>query len=286
MADEKYRKAYLEGVLSAIQRYDFDGLYFDGNIVPWGSTNPKSGLGYRGVDGSERPTYPIFANREFFRAIYEIVHPMGKRIDVHNSSYVGTASMAFVDSSWDGEQLQPDWDGRPSENAAASADPLRKFPLASFRAEFMGRNFGIPSALLEYDPTRAKTVMGIAMLHDVLVRPTNEIELAYLSPIWKALSEFGVAEAEWHPYWDNEKLVTGATEQVKLSFYSRPDRKGQHLLLVVTNLSTQPVDAKLTLTATAIGVVRTAADALTHEPLRTYRAHGCCPFGVITVAHD
>ena len=91
LADEKYRNALLAGVIDAIKRYDFDGAYFDGNIRLTGSTNARSGLGYQGLDGRPHPTYPIFANREFFRQLYEVLHPMGKRIDVHNSAYVGTA---------------------------------------------------------------------------------------------------------------------------------------------------------------------------------------------------
>lgn len=264
LADEKYRKAYMEGILEAIKRYDFDGIYFDGNIIPRGSTNPGSGLGYRAADGSPHPTYPIFANREFFRKLYEAIHPLGKRIDVHNSSYCGTADMAFADSYWDGEQLV--W-GR--SNKQVSNDPLRGFPLDSFRAEFMGRNFGIPSELLEYDPSKAKTIMGIAMLHDVLVRPTNEIELAYISPIWKALSEFGVSEAAWHPYWDNGDLVKVDAEHVKVSLYSSTVQNGTNLLLVITNFSTGPVEAHVKLTEQAISSFHTAIDALSSEPLGT-----------------
>lgn len=46
--------------------------------------------------------------------------------------------MAFADPNWDGEELV--WSVRGVTNKQASDDPLRDFPLDSFRAEFMGRN--------------------------------------------------------------------------------------------------------------------------------------------------
>jgi hypothetical protein len=192
---------------------------------------------------------------------------MGKRIDVHNSSYVGTADMAFADSYWDGEQLS--WDEKSEVNTQASTDLLRNFPLDSFRAEFMGRNYGIPSELLEYDPSKLNAMMGISMLHDVLVRPTNEIELTYISPIWKAMSEFGVNAAQWHPYWESQQFVTETPAQVKLSFYSRADKKGIRFLLIATNFSKDSVDANIHFAYGATHLIRVAVDALTHEPLST-----------------
>jgi ParB family chromosome partitioning protein len=76
------------------------------------------------------------------RQLYEALHPKGKLINAHQSTYCGTPTLAFVHSYWDGEQF-----GR----GELAGDPLQKLPLASFRAEFMGKNFGVPCEFLVYE---------------------------------------------------------------------------------------------------------------------------------------
>jgi hypothetical protein len=262
MADDEWRETYLKELIGAVKRYNFDGVYLDGNPIPRGSTNPQGGLGYRASDGSLRPTFAIFAYRDFFRRLYETLHPMGKRIDAHQSSCVATADLAFVDSYWDGEAI-----GAAANEEDMAKDPLRLFSPAAFRAEFMGRNFGIPPELIRYSPSEAKTWMGISMLHDVLVRPTNPPELAYISPIWKALGEFGVSQADWHPYWDNGNLVKADTGDVKISFYRRVADNSARLLLVVTNFSREQIETSVTLSEQAIGSIHDTTDALTRKEL-------------------
>ena len=144
------------------------------------------------------------------------------------------------------------------------------FRSTPFVPEFLGRNFGIPSELLEYDPSKINAMTGVAMLHGVLTRPTNEIELTYISPIWRALSDFGVNKAEWHPYWNNEKLVTEEAKQVKLSFYSRPEPDG-HAPPAYRYQFIEPGcgGERAIKQEHALGSVRGATDALTHQTLTT-----------------
>ncbi len=139
----------------------------DGTIEPFGCANEAHGCGYRTADGELRVTYPILAVRRFMRRLYEALHPKGKLINAHQSGYCGTPTLAFVHSYWDGEHIG-------GGEVASLDDLLKKLPLESFRAEFMGKNFGVPCEFLVSMRSRGWTIdydLAITLLHDVLVRP-------------------------------------------------------------------------------------------------------------------
>ena len=254
-----------ESIAQARQRYGFDGLYLDGTIEPWACCNERHGCGYRAADGSLRPTYPIFGVRRFIRRLYGMFHPQGGLINAHQSTCCLTPTLAFVDSYWDGEQFA---------GGQLSGDPLKNLPLDAFRAEFMGRNFGVPCEFLAYERPPQWTMdhaLTFSMLHGVRVRPCGLAALEKMSPIWSAMTRFGVSQAEWHPYWEKEPLVAVRPESVKVSLYRRPATNGQRgrVLLVVSNLSAdQPATAQLKVDFGRLGVAAKAArDALSGEAL-------------------
>jgi len=261
--NNQWAERLLDGIVSAIERYGFDGVYLDGTIEPFGCANEAHGCGYRTADGKLRETYPIFAVRQFMRRLYEALHLKGKLINAHQSTYCGTPTLAFVHSYWDGEQF-----GR----GELAGDPLRKLPLANFRAEFMGKNFGVPCEFLVYEQPPDWTVdhtLAFTLLHDVRVRPLGfGAMLEKLSAIWTVMSQFGVSEAEWHPYWRNGGLIQTQPESVKVSGYRRIVNGQVRWLLVVSNLSAKEVvKAKVHLTKKAMPEVNEAMDALTNERL-------------------
>lgn len=255
----------LNGIVGAIERYGFDGVYLDGTIEPFGCANEAHGCGYRTADGSLRVTYPIFAVRNFMRRLYEALHPKGKLINAHQSLYCGAPTLSFVHSYWDGEQFG---------GGELAGDPLQKLPLASFRAEFMGKNFGVPCEFLVYERPPDWTVdhaLAFTLLHDVRVRPLGfGVMLEKLSAIWEAMTDFGVSDAEWHPYWRNSELIQAQPESVKVSGYRRVVDGKVRWLLVVSNLSAkEATTAQVRLSEKAIGI-NEAHDAVTGEKLTVH----------------
>ncbi|MCX7969022.1 MAG: DUF6067 family protein [Armatimonadetes bacterium] len=261
--NSEWGEKLLNGIVSAIERYGFDGVYLDGTIEPFACANELHGCGYRAEDGSLRATYPIFAVRNFMRRLYEALHPKGKLINAHQSTYCGTPTLSFVHSYWDGEQFG---------GGELAKDPLQKLPLASFRAEFMGKNFGVPCEFLVYERPPDWTIdhaLAFTLLHDVRVRPLGFSEmLEKMAAIWDAMTEFGVSQSEWHPYWRNRDFVQVQPESVKVSGYQRIVNGQVQWLLVVSNLSaTEAVTAQVRLTEKAIRIVKGVQDTLTGEKL-------------------
>ncbi|MCX6898549.1 MAG: DUF6067 family protein [Verrucomicrobia bacterium] len=261
-----WRDRLADGIERAMKRYGFDGLYLDGTVEPWACCNERHGCGYRAADGTLRPTYPIFGVRQFMQRLYGMVHPRGGLINAHQSTCCVTPTLAFADSYWDGEQFA---------GGELSGDPLKNLPLGALRAEFMGRNFGVPCEFLAYERPPQWTfdhALAFSMLHDVRVRPCGIASLEKMSPIWNVMTRFGVGKAEWHPYWETKPLATTQSETVKVSLYARPGAKGKggRALLVVSNLSAdQPVTAQVTVDFARIGVsAKAATDALNRESLK------------------
>jgi hypothetical protein len=171
--------------------------------------------------------------------MYAMVHPRGGLINAHQSTCCLPPTLAFAHSYWDGEQFG---------GGQLSGDPLQSLPLAAFRAEFMGRNFGVPCEFLAYERPPNWTfdhALAFTMLHDVRVRPHGSgALLEQMSKIWDVMTRFGVSDAQWHPYWKNGQLVAPQSESVKVSMYLRPAAAAQpgRALLVVSNLSAKEAE--------------------------------------------
>ncbi|MDD4869173.1 MAG: DUF6067 family protein [Kiritimatiellae bacterium] len=255
-------------IIQFIERYGADGVYLDGTIEPWACANEKHGCGYRADDGSIHSTYPIFAVRRFMQRLYAVIQPRGGLINVHQSGCCVMPTLAFAHSYWDGEQFA---------GGELMGDPLKGLPLEAFRAEFMGRNFGVPCEFLAYERPPTWTfghALAFTMLHNVRVRPCGlgHSNLDLMSSIWSVMSKFKIAEAEWHPYWNNGKLLTLQPESAKVSLYLRRGKSAGSgkVLLVVSNLSAeQQTTARLNLNVSALGLRsgRVAKDALNGERL-------------------
>ncbi|MBM3236752.1 hypothetical protein FJZ31_10705 [Candidatus Poribacteria bacterium] len=260
--NSEWQDRLVNGIAQALEHYGFDGVYLDGTIEPWGCANELHGCGYRDASGSLKVSYPIFAVRNLMRRLYTLIHPKGGLVNAHQSTCCVTPTLAFCHSYWDGEQFGG------GELAGA---PLQKLPLAAFQAEFMGKNFGVPCEFLVYEKPPEWTyehALAFSLLHDVRVRPGGfGKQLELMSNIWKAMTDFGVSEAEWHPYWRNQQFVKAQPESVKVSFYLN----GNQMLLVVSNLSAkQEVEGRVSLNRGAFVpplAFTSARDAVTGENL-------------------
>lgn len=254
-----------DGIEKARERYRFDGLYLDGTVEPWGCCNERHGCGYRAADGTLRPTYPILGVRRFLQRLYGMVRPQGGIISAHQSTCCVTPTLAFADAYWDGEQFA---------GGQLAGDLLETLPLDAFRAEFMGRNFGVPSEFLAYERPPQWTIdhaLAVSMLHDVRVRPCGLAALERIAPIWEAMTRFDVTAAKWHPYWENNPLAVVEPGPVKVSLYrhAASDCARARALLVVSNLSaSQSVTAQVALDLARLGLPSIKGiDALSGEAL-------------------
>ncbi|MEW6357167.1 MAG: glycoside hydrolase domain-containing protein [Planctomycetota bacterium] len=250
-----------DGIEHVLKTYDIDGVYLDGTIEPWGCQNYLHGCSYLDKNGKRQPTYPIFAVRNLMKRIYNLCTVQRKGlVSAHQSTCCTTPTLAFTSSYWDGEQLGslPD-----------AEDPASVIPLDAFRAEFMGRNFGLPCEFLVYPPHPYTIDEGLAftMLHDVPVRPGGVgPALEDISRIWNVWTDFGASKAEWLPYWRNGEYVSTSPASVKVSIYNRGP---EGALLVVSNLGGETVDAKVDLHATNLKLPANlqGQDALTKVPV-------------------
>jgi hypothetical protein len=233
------------GIAKMMDDYDIDGVYLDGTANPWPCANTKHGCGYTKEDGTTAPCYPIFSTREMMKRIWTLVKtrkPDGL-VNVHQSTCMTIPTLAFATSYWDGEQFGG------IQRGPWSLDVL---PLDAFRCEFMGRQWGVPSEMLCYgQPYSYSEATSFALLHDVLVRGSLGGGLEMESKLWNAFEKFGRHQAQWIPYWDNQKYVQTDGNDTKVSLYTRQD-KGT--IAVISNLGKERRTVQATLKLDALGL--------------------------------
>jgi len=221
----------VDGIARLMRDFNLDGIYSDSLTCVGDCSNPLHGCGYVGEDGKVHSTVPIFAVRHFIKRLRRVLEQQGKETVLvgHTSASITLPTLGFCDAYLDMEHLT----GQPR--------PFR-LSLDAFRAEFMGRNFGIPAQSLSYEwqgkGFTTQECLAISLLHDV------EEPWAYdaMSPVWKAWDDFGVDQAEFLPYW--KTWGWQAPEGVKVSAYAHPN--GQ-MLAVAANLTDKAVRGALRL---------------------------------------
>ncbi|MBU0607549.1 MAG: hypothetical protein KKI08_06660, partial [Armatimonadetes bacterium] len=126
-----------------IDEFGNDGWYLDGPEWPQACANREHGCGYQAPDGSWRPTWDLFATRDFMKRLYVLTRqrkPQGQ-LNIHNSTVMVIPTLGFGTSSWGGEQIDA------IKGPVATLDAV---PMDSFRTEFMGRQWGVPAEFLVY----------------------------------------------------------------------------------------------------------------------------------------
>ena len=254
-----------DAIARAMDEFGIDGVYLDGTEFPAGCINTLHGCGSARPDGSIAKSYPIFGVRSAMRRIHNAVtsrNPEGQ-INVHNSTCMVMPTLGFGTSYWDGEQFQ---DVRGIDNAAT------QLPLDAFRAEFMGRQWGVPAEFLCYGQGFTfEQAWAITLIHDVPVRPMSrpgleELELA--SRIWRLMNDFDRGKAEWLPYWSNAEYVRSDSPGIYVSLYRHPDNG---VLAVVSNLNRERTTFALTVNWELLGMDHASVsivDALERSPAR------------------
>jgi hypothetical protein len=236
----KLRNMWLARQARLIEEYDVDGFYLDGSEWPVDCANREHGCGHAIGQDARAATCNIFGTREYMKRLFVACRSRKSdaQINVHNSTCMVIPTLGWGTSSWDGEQ----WGTMPIEgnDVERKESVLKALRLDAFRAEFMGRQWGVPSELLCYENQNTSTpqLLTISLLHNVLVRPHGAKRfLALIAAIWRLHDDFGMKEAAWYPYWSNGDIFRTNAESVKVSAYRHP-RNG--LLMLLSNLSAKP----------------------------------------------
>ena len=254
-----------DAIAGAMDEFGIDGVYLDGTEFPAGCINTLHGCGSTRPDGSIAKSYPIFGVRSAMRRIHNAVtsrKPEGQ-INVHNSTCMVMPTLGFGTSYWDGEQFQ---DVRGIDHAAT------QLPLDAFRAEFMGRQWGVPAEFLCYGQGFTfEQAWAVTLIHDVPVRPMSRPgleDLELTSRIWRIMDDFGRGSAEFVPYWSNAEYVRADPAGIHVSLYRHP---ANGVLAVVSNLSRERTAFALTVSWELLGLDRATAsivDGLERSPAR------------------
>ena len=135
---------------------------------------------------------------EHVKKLYEAIHKRGGVLDTHQSSCCIMPTLSFCDSYYDGENIQ----------ALLKNNPEIMTP-DSFKAEFFGYNLGIPCNFIAYSSEGypMSYPAGFSLVHNVFPRPSQRWDLPYMSGIWKIFDEYELGDAEWTPYFKNQKIT-------------------------------------------------------------------------------
>ena len=219
-----------------------DGVYLD-------CSNPR--FCKSAEHGCAPGRHTLLATRDLYKRIYALVR--SKRgakgfVYAHNSENHFITSYSFTDAVVNGEQY--------------NRKDLRTLTFAKVRAEFCPEQYGVPTFLL---PTLTKfqakkrekmpgpEFLAFPLLHDVICLPQylNADSRKLLLRIHRAMHDFGVADAEFLPYWDNADLLSCSPDGVRVSGYLRRD--GKALLLIAQGLE-QPTTCTVQLKGRLAGL--------------------------------
>jgi hypothetical protein len=231
-----------------LKKYHLDGLYHD-NVMVNACSRASVGDGWTDSNGRRQPCYPVLATRSLYRRIYAAVHAAKPDAILmgHMSGKMWIPVLAYEDCYLDGEFFI----GQVKESY------LDVMPLEMFRAEFMGRQWGLKpffipefdeKAIAEVAPTRE--FMAILILHDTGVWPLDRCNAKEAQEMYDKLAAFGYGDADFIPYFDAEPPAATDMKGVYVSVYKRPDGRA---LAFVANLSKEDCTGSISFDEKRIG---------------------------------
>lgn len=221
--NNKWQDRFISGIEKIMDTCHTDGVYLDGTSSPHYCDNIAHGCGWHDAKGNLKGTYPIKAVRRLFQRLAEVVHSRGGMINVHAYGFLNVTALPYIDMTWYGENLQ-------FKYTKGEYDDM---PLDYFRAEYCGRNVGVPVEFIAYENKPAWTfenAITMSIIHGILPRP-NDIEhpLEAIAPIWNIVKRFPIEQSQWMPYWKNN--ATTSDERIKVSYYKYIDLTDKNILL-------------------------------------------------------
>jgi len=233
-----------------VEKYGIDGAYHDNTALMPIESIPAGGYVR---NGKTYPTYPILSKRRLYRRIYAMYKGLPRETFTiaHTSRSMVIPVLAYEDAILVGEHFR----GKVKDNY------MDVFSLDTFRAEMMGRQWGVISFFLpefggntggneakEVEPTRG--MMALLMIHDVPLWPiwcnAEEVNKALA-----ALDEFGYVNADFIGYFDSMPPAKTDTADVYVSAYKGA---GQRALLIAANLSRENRKGLVAIDAARMGV--------------------------------
>lgn len=233
--NSEYSDYFVDGIAKIMDTYNIDGIYLDSTANPRHCFSTDHGCGWYDSEGVLHGSYPLYAIRELFKKLHNVVHSRGGHINVHFYGVVNFTVLPYIDQVWCGETLQ-------SELMQGKTECL---DLDFFRAEYIGRNMGVPTEFLAYERRplwKFEDALSCALLHGILPRP-NDIEypLELMSKVWKIFDGFPIDISKWMPYWNNKVQVSD--NRVKVSYYQYKNLANEtQLLAFAVNTSKENVD--------------------------------------------
>lgn len=231
----EYAGRFVDGIAELMDTCHIDGVYLDGTSEPRSCLNTEHGCGWHDRQGRLHGTYQVNAVRRLFRQLYEVVTSRGGEINVHSFGFINFTALPYIHQSWYGENLQ----------FTLMKGSEQDIDLDYFRAEYIGRNMGVPVEFIVYENRphwKFESALSCAILHGILPRP-NDIAhpLELMSRVWKIFGAFPIALSDWKPYWSNE--VATSHEKVKVSYYCYTALDGaKELLAFVCNISAGAIE--------------------------------------------
>ncbi len=225
-----------------LDQYSLDGAYHD-NTQAFGIAALEVGGGYL-RNGVVKKTYPMMAYRDLYRRSYRTLKQKNRDTFsiAHMSGKVTIPILAYEDAYLDGEQYR----GKVTDNY------LDVVALDTFRAEFMGRQWGVVPVFLpafaapykdQVEPTRG--LMALLMLHDILIWPLWS-NVSVVNEALAALDDFGYVNASFIPYFSPERAATTTHKDVMVSAYRRYDG---NTLLIIANVGPSSKNVRVNLSA-------------------------------------
>lgn len=252
---------FVKGVTKLIKEYKFDGFYLDSTMTLYPCANSAHGCGWKDNNGNMHATYPIWATRKIMRQIYEAAKQANAIVNYHTGSCCNIPAMSFTDLCWNGEVMQFD----------LVKGKMKKMPTDHLRAEFSGKNFGIPIEFIAYENKPVWTfdnAVGFSLVHGMLPRPIDITEpLEIMSVIWNIFDEFGAGKSIFHPYWESNAEFQ-INETVLLSYFERAEAtERKRLVLVANTLSDKTENVSLRFTAAVPFAGITITDKISSEKI-------------------
>ncbi len=248
----------------AFKQLDADGVYYDVSR-PALCMNRHHGCGFVNERGVLEPEYQILASRELEKRMWVLMHEgldEEHLVTHHMSGHLWTPTQSFADAIIDGENLT----GMLKDNY------YDLIPLDTFRAEFMGHQWGLTSIFLpEFSRAQltpegkelynspeklpeVRHLAGMIFLHDSIPWPAYS-DLTPYETIWEAQDALGWGDdVDFLPYWGNSDVLEPMGENLVASIF----RNNGRLLIVLFNNTDDEQQAPIKLDLEALGVQATA----------------------------
>ena len=227
--NSSWHDKWLEIVKSAVEYYDFDGVYLDSTVCPWECCNENHGCGWRDEEGKLHSSFAFFAVRNLMKALYEYIDARGGIVYAHNGIAACSSILSYVHYFLAGEELQyPTYKG--IDNG---------IPKGHARAHMYPENFGVPGQILVYTHEDLPQWNHLNACSNTLLLGllphVNDIgePLEQISKLWNVFNLFGVKEATFNPYWSNNTTTTD--KNVYCSYFKKPTILGKDKFLIVSS---------------------------------------------------